>query len=647
MLDLFRRLSKSKIGGLVFILFIAALALGFVAADIKSLGVTGGSATGDTVAKIGSAKIGYAELQQRVQRAFDNARQEKPELTIQQFVQQGGVDQVLAQLTDSIAIEQFAREQGIGVSRKMEDAQIAAAPAFRSLNGSFDQSAYEAFLARQRVSEKQLRADLARDLYLSQVLVPTTGAALAPTTLALPYASMLLEQRTGRAQFVPIAAFRGAAPSDAELTDFYRRNAARYTIPERRVARYALIDRTTYEASAQPSEQEIAEAYKANQAQFAGKETRTISQVIVQTEEAARAMAAKLAAGTPIAEAARAIGLESVTLNDQSRDDYTKASSPAVAAAVFATAEGKVAAPARSGLGWHVVRVDRVSNTATRTLDQVRGELVAQLKTKKAEQGWADAIAKVEDAVNDGATFDEVVAANKLQPVTTAPLLRSGQAADTATQASPELVGVAKSVFSMEAGDDPVVEQLVPDRVAALIKTEQVIAPAPRPLAQIREQVVADFLAERGRAGAQRAAAAIASRINNGAPLAQAVAAAGAPLPSAAAVSGRRGETLQQSRPAPPQLAALFGTRRGKARIVAAPDGSGWYVVTVETVVPGDARSQPPLIESTRAQFAPVLGQEYAQQLAAAARRAVGIDVNAAAVARLKSELIGGNAPAQ
>ena len=54
----------------------------------------------------------------------------------------------------------------------------------------------------------------------------------------------------------------------------------------------------------------------------------------------------------------------------------------------------------------------------------------------------------------------------------------------------------------------------------------------------------------------------------------------------------------------------------------------------------------PQLVEGARTQFAPVLGQEYTQQLAAAAKRAVGIDINAAAVARLKSELIGNTTPA-
>ena len=613
MLNTFRRLSKSKAGAFVFALFIAAVALGFAASDIQNTGMSG-SATGDTVVQIGKQTIGYAELQQRVQRTFENARRERPELTIQQFVREGGVDRTLQQMADSMALEQFARDQGFGVSRKMEDGLIASAPAFKGLNGQFDQSAFEQFLVQQRVSEKQIRSDLARDLYINQLIVPVTGAAAAPRTLALPYASMLLEQRAGRVQFVPAAAFKGAAPTDAELGDFYRRNAARYTTPERRVVRYALLSRAAYEAAANPTEQEIAAAYNANKAAYVSKETRTISQVIVPTEAQARQLAQRIAGGTPIAEAARGIGLESVTLNDQSREEYARAGSPAVAQAVFGTAQGQVAPPSRSGLGWHVARVDKVTTVAGRSLDQVRPEIVERLRRDKAATAWAEAIAKIEESVNDGATFDEVVTANKLQAQATPALLADGRAPDGGAAPTPEVAAIMKSGFSMEAGDDPVVEQIVPDQAAAIVKTEQVLAAAPKPLAQIREQVAADFVAERGLAQARRAAEQIAAKVNGGTPLAQAVSGAGAALPAATSVGGQRGELLRGEQ-ATPQMTALFTLGKGRARAVPAADRSGWYVVALEQSAPGNAMGTPQLVDNTRQQFGPVLGQEYGAQL--------------------------------
>jgi peptidyl-prolyl cis-trans isomerase D len=642
MLNSFRRLSNSKIGLIVLAILGAMIGLGFVMMDMQNITGGMGGARSDTVAEVGRHRIGYVELQDRVRRAFEAARQQQPELTMAEFVRQGNVDQILQQLTDGAALEQFAKKQGFGVSRQMEDAQIASAPAFRGLNGKFDQSAFEAFLYRQRVSEKQIRADLGRDLYLTQLLVPVTGSSLAPATLTLPYASMLLEQRSGRAQFVPVSAMKAPAPTDAELQAYYRKNVARYTVPERRVARYALIKRADFEAASQPTEAEIAEAYQAKKADYAPKETRTITQVILPNEAPARDLAAKVAAGASMAEAARALGLESVTLNDQTQSAYADASSAAIAAAVFATPQGKVAAPARSGLGWHVARVDKITAVPGKTLDQVRGELTAQLVKVKTDQTLADAIAKIEDTIADGSTFDEVVAAAKLTPATTPALLNDGRNPDAPDAAvAPELPGVMKSAFGMEVGDDPVTEQVVPDQIFAVVKTDSVVPATPRPLASIRDKVAADFNAERALAASHKAADAIAAKVNAGTAFAQAVGSAGVALPAPTTLGGRRGELLRTGAQPQPQMEALFALTRGKARVVEAADNSGWYVVALDGIVAGNAQGQPELIEATRAQFSPVLGQEYGQQLAAAARKAVGVEINPAAVARLKAELIG------
>ena len=71
---------------------------------------------------------------------------------------------------------------------------------------------------------------------------PVAANARAPVGLATPYASMLLEAREGEAAVVPVAAFRrGLNPTDADLQQYYAANRARYTVPEQRVIRIAMI----------------------------------------------------------------------------------------------------------------------------------------------------------------------------------------------------------------------------------------------------------------------------------------------------------------------------------------------------------------------------------------------------------------------
>lgn len=641
MLKAFRTLSKSRIGVVLFGLFLIAVAASFALADIQNLGFSG-APTGSTVAKVGSESITLAELRVRVQRAYDAARQQDPTLTLERFIAGGGVEGVLNRMIDGVAAERFAQSEGMGVSRRMEDGQIASAPAFRGLDGRFDQTAFNTFLAREGVTEKQLRADLARDLYLSQLLVPASGATRAPTGLALPYAAMLLEARAGQALLVPAAAFRPAAPDQAALEAYYRGNIGRYTIPERRVIRYAVIDRAALPAPV-PSEDEIRAAYAANQADYAARESRTLAQVILPTEAAANALAARVRSGTAIADAARAAGLEAATLADQSEEAFARATAAPVARAAFTAAAGDVAAVARSPLGWHVVQVAGVDRRPARPLAAVRGEIVERLTREKAAQGFADAVVRIEDAIADGASFDEAVQANRLQPVTSPAVLATGQVPGSDAPPAPELRAIAESAFAADPDDDPVVEQLVPNERAILFKVAQLVPATPRPLAEIRAQVTEDFLRERSLAAAREAAEAIARRASGPAGLAEAAAGAGRPLPAPRPVTGQRRELLQGSAAVSPATAALFSLTEGKARVAEAPNGEGWYVVELQQTQRGDVRAQPGLLEASAAQFGPVLGQEYAQQLVSAARRHVGVEINQDAVAALKRELTGAN----
>src|SRR3546814_13400190 len=103
--------------------------------------------------------------------------------------------------------------------------------------------------------------------------------------------SDLLEKRQGHVGFVPATAVAaGKAPTDAEIATFYSHETARYTVPERRVIRYAVVMPDRVADAAKPSDAEIAQAYSQQKDRFAAKETRTLKQVIVADRAAADAL---------------------------------------------------------------------------------------------------------------------------------------------------------------------------------------------------------------------------------------------------------------------------------------------------------------------------------------------------------------------
>ncbi|HEX8573794.1 MAG TPA: SurA N-terminal domain-containing protein [Allosphingosinicella sp.] len=648
MLSSFRRGLMAKLMlGVLFLTLVAMVITGFGTGG-GGLGDLGGLRSG-TVASVGGEKITNERLRDETQRQFERLRREQPELDMASFLRRGAMEEVLTQLIDVTASTVFGRERGLGISRQMIDREIAGVPAFHDLAGRFDDATFRRALAQEKLTEKQLREDIEARLIQRQLVLPAAGSAHVPAALALQYASLLLEQRSGIVGAVPSAAMGpGEEPGEAELAAFYRTSQARYTIPERRVIRYALFGPEQVAAATQATEAEIQAAYRQNSA-YAARETRSLSQVVLQDQAAARALAQKVAGGAGFAAAAAAAGFSAsdIALGINSREAFAAKSSAAVAAATWAAAKGSTIGPIRSPFGWHVVRVDDVIVSAARPLESVRGELAAQIQQRKAANAVGDLATQIENSIADGSTFDEIVAAQKLQVRESPPVTATGAAPGTAGwQLPPELQPLLEGAFAMEPGEDPAVETVAENQRFAVVAIARAIPAAAPPLAQIRDRVKADLIVRRASERARAIAAAIVAKINAGTAPAQAFAQAQVKLPALQTLTATRRDIARQNAEVPPPMAMMFSLPRGKARLLAAPDGRGWFVVYLDRIVPGDARSEPGLVQAVRGQFAQIIGDEYAQQFTAAIRSGLEIKRNEDALAAVKAELLG-TGPAQ
>lgn len=637
MISFFRRaLSSWLVLGLLALVMIAFVVTG-VGTPSGLDNLAGGSTK---LAKIGGESLTATDAEQRVQAQFDSARQERPGLEIGEFVRSGASDQVIEQMINGRAFEQFGLKNGMAVSSRLVDGEIASIPAFRGPTGSFDRNAFLAVLAQRKLSEAIVRQDIARDKMTTALIVPAAGAARAPVGLVMPYAALLLEARSGQIGFVPTAAVgAGAPPVEAELSQFYQRQTARYTVPETRVVRYALFDRARFEGKAAATDEEIAQAYKANSAQYASKETRVFTDVIVPDEKAAQAIAAKARAGTPLSVVAK----EATTLAAQDEAGYAALrSSAAIAKAAFAAPKGSVLAPQKSPLGWLVVRVDAVNTVGDKSLADVRATLAEAITKQKIDGAVADFVTKIEDAVADGATFDDVVKSEGLTVAATPAVTASGIAPDVpAFKAAPELRPILRDAFQAEADDEATIVTVVQGQSYGFYDLERIIASAPKPLAQIRQQVMADFQIDRASKAARKIADAIAAKANQGTPLATAISGAGVSLPGLKPIGARRIDIAKAQQKVPPPLALLFSIPAHQAKVLEAESKQGWYVIWLDKIIPGNVNSEPGLIQATQAELARAVGEEYVQQFAAAIKADIGVKKNDSAIAALKRSLTG------
>lgn len=643
MLSFFRRFTNSRVGVFVTFGVLGIIALAFALGDVTGLRPDGGGVTGGNVAQAGGTRITRNDLRQVAQTEIETFRQRQPSFDATQYVEAGGLDAAVERLVTSAALEQFGRDQGLVVSKRSVDGQIASFPIFRGPTGQFDQNAYELVLAQRRLTDAQVRTDIARGIAVERLTSPQQGAGQVPAQLALPYASLLLERRSGQVAFVPTSAVAaGPAPTDQEVQSFYGRNLARYTVPQRRVIRYAVVTPAAAAAGASaPTDAEVQRAFEANRARYAPTQRRTIAQVIVAGQSDAQALATRVRGGQSIAEAARAAGLEASTQTGVQKEAYASLAGQAAADAAFGAAENGVFGPVRGPLGFVVGRVEAIETVAGRTLEQARPEIVAELTRQKAADALTRSRDSVDDLLSDNSTFDEVVADRKLDAVTTRPLLATGADPDRAdATADPALAPVVQAAFTMEEGDGPQLVPLGTDGGFAVVALGSITPAAPRPLAQVRDQVARDFAADRARTAARRIAVGIVSRADKAA-LPAAMSGAGVSLPAPRRLSLARSQLAANPQGVDPAVALLFSMAEGTAKLLEAPDRSGWMVVKLENIQRGDARGNAQLVNATRGDLSRVVGREYAEQFARAARAAIGARIDPAAVAQVRRDLTG------
>lgn len=643
MLAFFRRIVNSRVGMIITFGVLILIALAFALGDVT--GLNGSTALGGgSVARIGSETIGSAELRRSVEEQLENARQQSPQANMTDLIAAGGFEATLEREINELAMEEYGHKVGMRIGKKLVDSQLASFPALQGPNGKFSQTLYESLLAQRKLTDKSVRTDIARGLIAQHLVLATGGATQMPMQLALPYANLLLEQRKGQVAFVPTGAMaKGAEPTDAEVQTWYKRNIARYSLPERRVARYAFVTPAFVQARAAPSADEIRQAYQADAAKYRPTEKRTITQVTVLDQKAADALAAKVKAGTGLAEAARGAGLESRTLTGVVKTGYVAQASAAAADAVFAAQKGAVVGPVRASLGFIVAKVDAIEQVAGKSLAEATPEITTALTQQKTTQALADLQDAIGGALDKDSNFSEVVTDQKLQAQVTPALTAQGvNPDDRAYKPDPALAQVVGAAFAAAEGDGPTVVQTGQDGSFAVVALERVVRAAPRPLASVRAQVAGDFMIDRSRKAARQIAAGIMAKAGKGgAPLAKATAEAGVKLPPVQPVSIPRSALAANPQGVPPEVALLFSMAAGTAKLQEAPGGAGWYIVRLDTIIPGDAAKRPEVVAATRREIGGMLGREYVQQFTNAVRKDVKVTKNPAAIAAVKAALTG------
>lgn len=645
MIQTFRNFFNSKTGVGLTLAFLALIALAFAGGDIAGSGGFGAFSSGSKIATVGDEKITATEMQSQVRRFLDRLQRDDQRLTIKEFLAKDGLNEALSIVINNKATLQWGEKYGIHIGKRLIDSEVIKVPQVQGPDGKVNKLLYQQMLSQRGMTDSEFQGEIAERLMGDQLLGSTVVGLKVPKKIVRRYAAILTERRKGSIVLLPPAAFAPAAmPNDAEVQAWYASHKTDYQVPERRTIRYATYTDAAIGTVPAPTDAEIAARYNASKAKFAATDKRKLSQMILPTEAAARQVLADLAGGKTLEASARAKGLAVAAVGSLTKEAYALQSSAEIANAAFSAANGKIVGPFKAPLGWIIVRVDSRETTPGKTIEQARPELVKELSELKRQNAVIEFSSRIESEIDSGASLSDVAKELGLQIVESPELTANGAIYGQPGVTAPELLSpVLPTAFQLDGPGSPQLAQIQPGKLFMIFDVGKLTPAAPPPLAEIRARVAEDARIAKGEKAAEAAARKLKGQIEKGVPVAVAVASLGVALPPVDNVDMDIPKLRQMGQNVPRPLLVLFRTARGKVTLMQGPRQRGWYVVTVNEVIPGQVAENDERLKGLGADLEQGQSGEFEQQMRSAFRDEVGSTRNEENIKKLQSQLLGGN----
>jgi len=334
MIQWMHALSKSWMATLLM----GGLSLSFVLWGIGDI-FQGG--IGTSVAVVGSTEISQNAFSRAYRNLVRNQGAQMGTDITPEMAQKMGLGQVaLQQMISRTALDNAATDLGLTTSDAAVAEEVRTMNAFRGASGQFDRATFQQAIQNAGYTEQQFLDELRQDKTRTQL----TDAAESNFILPAAYAEGLflyINERRAADYIVlpPDAAGAIAPPSDKQLEEYVKANAARYSTPEYRAADYAVIGPADVSGQITVTDAQIKQQYEAMKDTYMVPEKRDVQQIEFKTEAEAKAARQKIDSGTSFDQLATQRGLKPA---DISLGTLTEAGMPDPARAhLFDAASGQ------------------------------------------------------------------------------------------------------------------------------------------------------------------------------------------------------------------------------------------------------------------------------------------------------------------
>ncbi|MVA55557.1 peptidylprolyl isomerase [Agrobacterium vitis] len=451
MLVILRKAAGTWVAKGLLLLLVASFAIWGISSSIMS-------DTSDKVIKVGSQSVNSNEFRLAYQRQIsDLSRRFGTQLTSEQAHSLGIESQVYQQLVAGAALDQLASDMNLGLSQDRLAQLIGDDPAFKNTNGQFDRQLFTSRLRNSGIREQDYITERSKVAVRSQIVDATAEGFVPPKVLVDALKLYRQESRSidylllTTANIDPIK-----APDETVLKTWFNTMKSRYRAPEYRSFSYVKLEPADIADPKAVTDEQVKQEYDANLKKFEVAGTRTLEQLTFPTKELAETAAQSLKSGKTFDQL---VADQGKTATDVLLGDFTRADIPdqKLADAAFAVAKDSDTTPVVEGaFGPVILRVSNIKPSRTKTLDEVKDQIRADLAANAAAQQINDVHDRFEDMRASGSSLEEAATKAGLKAIKVDGIDAQGQdKTGKAAENLPEKANLLKSVFETEAGAEP------------------------------------------------------------------------------------------------------------------------------------------------------------------------------------------------
>lgn len=433
-------------------------------------------------------------------------------------------DQVLEGMIRGALIARRTQDLGYRVGHDELLEAVHSEPAFQ-IAGQYSPEAARDALRRVGITPEAFQEQLRSDLRRSQLENAIRGSDFLTPTEFARVKELEDQEREVRYLILPADKFPGAPADEAAVAAYYQAHQAQYLTPESDHIQYAQLRLDALEAPVAVSDADLHAQYDKEKGQLTVPEKRHAQHILITGKDDAAA----LKEADDVLAQARA-GKDFGALAQQYSKDPGSARSggdlgwadkstfaefaPPFADALFSMQPGEIRGPVKTQFGYHIIRLEGIEQGKGKSFEEARAQLESELRRNRATDRFGEIQEQLQTKVSQpGADLTAIAQEFKLQ---------SGDIPQYAKGAGAAPLGAAPQLQELLFGDPPLATGrlggpvLLGDNALVVVKVLEHRKPQPRPLAEVRAEIVAAIAKARGSEAALKAAEAAQARLAAG-----------------------------------------------------------------------------------------------------------------------------------